>query len=805
MKRFTLLSLLVLLCVAVGRAQTLSQLSPDEITAGKRIVLRTLSTTNSLNHFAGAGPATALSSACLFTVEDGGDGTFLLRQENPASDDAAYLKAPAAAAENVVMGTAAEAAHVTFADLTDIPCGDQDYMASELNEKTLRVSVTLAGGTVTYLNCQKEGTATKFAAGTASWSIWNVYEVPAYLTESAQALISEAEALLDEAEALPSYLFYPEELVDALKEALDKDAETLLTAIENYNAQFAPTLKPGYYTLQTQGRENNNYMSYATGNNPISGAAGVSDLRGVWNFERLDNGKYTVQNVFTGTYMAMPATSQPVQLSEEPVEMTLQVGGTLADSENLIAFGGGSGNTMAHLDGSSKLVGWNTNALATFWTPAAVDETLLATYTVAAVSNLFDVRTVGCVGGPTAAAAAPVVAAVEAFDEQNPTLDAFYALRNTVEGITFEDVDIVQVVPGGLYRIQSYQRKTSTGNTACNGEGGFLETVDVLKPAHAGATQTAFTAADQNQASADALWQLQAMETEGVYRFYNPNSGSYIKCTVGQNDVATTQNEAEGGTFRISNFSYAGLSAIECVEKAADADRYLHISGNAGDNIAARLMFYNTSELASAWYIRPAETLDVTLTQVGDMAWASTVLPVDVEELPEGVTAYTGELDEAAGVLRLTEVEGGKVPAGKPVVLAAETAGVKQLPVSAAQAPVSVDGSGALQGTLRYVGVADDTRDSYLILGIYNDAVGFYLPAETTTAIPGNKAYLDNSAASAVRGYALSLGGTTAGIEGVTTAGGAGSEEPVYDLSGRRVVNPTHGVYIRGGKKVYIK
>lgn len=414
-------------------------------------------------------------------------------------------------------------------------------------------------------------------------------------------------------------------------------------------------------------------------------------------------------------------------------------------------------------------------------------------------------RTVGCVGGPTADAAALVVAAVEAFDEQNPTLDAFYALRNTVEGITFEDGDIIKVVPGGLYRIQNYQRKTSTGNTACNGEGGFLEAVDVLKPAHAGATQTAFTAADQNQASADALWQLQATETEGVYRFYNPNSGSYIKCTVGQNDVATTQNEAEGGTFRISNFSYAGLSAIECVEKAEEGNRYLHISGNVNDNIAARLMFYNTSELPSAWYIRPAETLDVTLTQVGDMAWASTVLPVNVDELPEGVTAYTGELDEAAGVLRLTEVEGGKVPAGLPVVLAAEAAGEKQLPVSAAEAPVSVDESGALQGTLRYVDVTDETRDSYLILGIYGDAVGFYLPAEATTAIPGNKAYLDNSTDQAVRGYALSLGGSTTGIEGVTTSDGAGSEEPVYDLSGRRVVNPTNGVYIRGGKKVYIK
>ena len=798
MKRFTLLSLLVLLCVAVGRAQTLSQLSPDEITAGKRIVLRALATDNFHNYLGGAEPTKkTIEEACIFVVEDAGDGTFLLRQEHPASVDAAYIQSPTAGGANISMSGASEAAHFRFVSHTQNPGSyENKYVASELTEKTLRV-VTKLDDVDIYLNCNNAASNVRFATGTGVWSIWNVYEMPAYISDYAQTL-------LDEAATLPEYLYLPTEGLDELKGALSGSESELMAAINNFNANFAITFKPGYYTLQTPGR-NNKYMAYSTGNTPIVGVDGVNDLSGVWEFSRLDNGKYTVQNVFTGTYMAMPAQSKPVQLSEEPVEMTLQIGGTIEGSENLIAFGGGSGNTMAHMDGSNCLVGWNTNALATFWTLAAVDETLLTSYISTAASNLFDVRTVGCVGGPTADAAAPVVAAVEAFDEQNPTLDAFYALRNTVEGITFEDGDIIKVVPGGLYRIQNYQRKTSTGNTACNGEGGFLEAVDVLKPAHAGATQTAFTAADQNQASADALWQLQATETEGVYRFYNPNSGSYIKCTVGQNDVATTQNEAEGGTFRISNFSYAGLSAIECVEKAEEGNRYLHISGNVNDNIAARLMFYNTSELPSAWYIRPAETLDVTLRQVGDMAWASTVLPVNVDELPEGVTAYTGELDEDADVLRLTEVEGGKVPAGLPVVLAAEAAVVKQLPVSAAKAPVSVDESGALKGTLRYVGVTDETRDSYLILGIYDDAVGFYLPAEATTAIPGNKAYLDKSAASAVRGYALSLGGSTTGIEGVTTSDGAGSEEPVYDLSGRRVVNPTHGVYIRGGKKVYIK
>ena len=177
MKRFTLLSLLVLLCVAVGRAQTLSQLAPDEITAGKRIVLRTLSTTNSLHYFSGAGAAKDLTEAAFFNVEDAGDGTFLLRQAYAASDDVAYLQKPAAAAENVAMGGKNQAAHVSFSDLSDVPCGDEDYMQAEMSEKTLRVCVTTEGGTTTYLNCNSNGNAVRFATGTASWSIWNAYEI----------------------------------------------------------------------------------------------------------------------------------------------------------------------------------------------------------------------------------------------------------------------------------------------------------------------------------------------------------------------------------------------------------------------------------------------------------------------------------------------------------------------------------------------------------------------------------------------------------------------------------------------------
>lgn len=93
MKRFTFLSLLVLLCVAVGRAQTLSQLSPDEITAGKRIVLRGAAV-NNIFYFNGAEANDGfLASNKVYVVEEAATpGKIVLKNE----ETGAYVAKPTA-------------------------------------------------------------------------------------------------------------------------------------------------------------------------------------------------------------------------------------------------------------------------------------------------------------------------------------------------------------------------------------------------------------------------------------------------------------------------------------------------------------------------------------------------------------------------------------------------------------------------------------------------------------------------------------------------------------------------------------
>ena len=85
-------------------------------------------------------------------------------------------------------------------------------------------------------------------------------------------------------------------------------------------------------------------------------------------------------------------------------------------------------------------------------------------------------------------------------------------------------------------------------------------------------------------------------------------------------------------------------------------------------------------------------------------------------------------------------------------------------------------------------------------MGNNEGAVGFYQMNEEDRTLSSNKAYLVLPAsASHVR--SITIGGPTTGIED-TVAEDAQAEE-YYDLQGRRVKNPTKGIYVtKSGKKV---
>ena len=99
------------------------------------------------------------------------------------------------------------------------------------------------------------------------------------------------------------------------------------------------------------------------------------------------------------------------------------------------------------------------------------------------------------------------------------------------------------------------------------------------------------------------------------------------------------------------------------------------------------------------------------------------------------------------------------------------------------------------------------------------EGLGFYLGVDdgkSLMATPG-KAYLKvhqdeakaPSSAALTRSFVFGGGSETTGIEGITIMGTDvqhhGTVEGIFDLQGRKIVNPTKGIYIKNNKKVIIR
>jgi hypothetical protein len=103
-----------------------------------------------------------------------------------------------------------------------------------------------------------------------------------------------------------------------------------------------------------------------------------------------------------------------------------------------------------------------------------------------------------------------------------------------------------------------------------------------------------------------------------------------------------------------------------------------------------------------------------------------------------------------------------------------------------------------LCGTLDTLVVADGQQADYLVLG-WMLRPGYFV-SNTLSRIPPHTAYIDNTSLGVARG--LPIGAVTA-LTSVSAP--SDTATPAYDLQGRRVAHPQHGIYIIGGKKVVVK
>ena len=210
----------------------------------------------------------------------------------------------------------------------------------------------------------------------------------------------------------------------------------------------------------------------------------------------------------------------------------------------------------------------------------------------------------------------------------------------------------------------------------------------------------------------------------------------------------------------------------------------------------------------ATWYGIPVTSLYVKLNAGGDEKYYATAhfpfaVSIDAEET---VKAYTVEgIDKENGMLNMKEAT-GVIPAGTAMILIDEneTAKVNILPevTETAQADAILQGVNMAQAFNE-----DITADNVLVLGIGGSStkVGFYLPANGSTGLRSNSAYIPVSALEGVNptnGLKFNFGGVANGIDGVKADSNKGTV--VYDLQGRRVNKLSKGLYIVNGKKVIL-
>lgn len=186
--------------------------------------------------------------------------------------------------------------------------------------------------------------------------------------------------------------------------------------------------------------------------------------------------------------------------------------------------------------------------------------------------------------------------------------------------------------------------------------------------------------------------------------------------------------------------------------------------------------------------------MDVTIKETGYATLYSDYAVV----IPSGVTAYTAKMNQAKTSIALTALS-EKIPANTGVILYTETPGKYSFAATTADA---FTGENDLRGVTTATNVADLGLSGYCYtLGVSTTGTEVGMRKYTGTSIRAYSCYMDVPTQNApFLGMNLEEGTTSIqSIEWII------NDNQYYDLSGRRVENPTKGIYIKNGKKVVIK
>lgn len=242
----------------------------------------------------------------------------------------------------------------------------------------------------------------------------------------------------------------------------------------------------------------------------------------------------------------------------------------------------------------------------------------------------------------------------------------------------------------------------------------------------------------------------------------------------------------------------------------ADPDKYRIRFYNNGNKIAF------TAD-TKVFKIAKAYNPDINLyrkvshaIKIGKTGYSTFYYSTNDAKLPEGLTAYTYSIKQDGDVMKLVSSHqfnaGDIIPANCAVVVKGKPGDYS---IDLLEPTSTEKYENVLKGTNYEKVIENDANKRYYMLSLDNkgENVGFYWGAADGRAFT-NKAHgaylaIEKSANGKVTSFVLNPEGECAtGITSVKTDSKMASA--IYDLSGRRTVNPSHGFYIINGNK-YLK
>lgn len=325
---------------------------------------------------------------------------------------------------------------------------------------------------------------------------------------------------------------------------------------------------------------------------------------------------------------------------------------------------------------------------------------------------------------------------------------------------------------GKLYRLRGYVSKK------------------YMAPAVGTTPDTQMDMTDNYDLPATIFKLCEGVDVDGTtgYKLLSYNTGYYNNCTWGNGALAAVANSM---SIRETTSKNPGCYMLHTNYNNGTAGKWVYDSGNKVNR--------NGSYAAGNcdWTMEEVDSLPIPVSDTYKIGTFFSPVPLHKDDTI--LKFYTGEI--VGEYLVLTKHE-GDIPANTPFLIeyqdgAPYANGCVKLKIADSANELGEGVKNNLAGSIETL--AKPAGKIYTLQRATEDATELTFCLYTGETLKGCKAYLP--AAKAVKGIRYNTGETT-GIEGVATEKG---NKEIFDLSGRRVQNPTSGLYIINGQKVYVK